>query len=63
MEAPQSRRRRVKIPAGLTKQLRDLDPEKRQRRVVAYMEEHGQDVEPLDGWTPYGPRIGKRDGR
>jgi hypothetical protein len=57
---PRSSSRRVKIPAQLTRQFRDLDPEERQRRVLAYMEEHGEDVGPDDG---YGPRIGERDGR
>jgi hypothetical protein len=60
VEAIGRRRRRVRIPAELTRQLRDLDSEERRRRVLAYMEEHGEDVGPDDG---YGPRIGKRDRR
>jgi hypothetical protein len=60
VEEPRSSRRRVKVGAELTRQLRDLDPEERRRRVLAYMEEHGEDVGPDDG---YGPRIGERDRR
>jgi hypothetical protein len=60
VEATGQRRRRVRIPAELTRQLRNLDPEERRRRVLAYMEEYGEDVGPDDG---YGPRIGERDRR
>lgn len=55
--------RRVEIPAELTRRFRDLDPEERRRRVLAYMEVHGEDVAPVDGWTRYGPKIEEREGR
>jgi hypothetical protein len=48
--------RRAVFPPDVVKELEKLSPEERHQRMLRYVEEHGEDVEPVDGWTSYGPR-------
>lgn len=44
------------FPADFVKEVDKLPPDERRLRLMQYIEEHGEDVEPVDGWTPYGPK-------
>lgn len=48
--------RRAVIPPEIVKEVEGLPPEERQQRLRRYVEEHGEEVEPVDGWTPYGSK-------
>jgi len=47
------------FPPEFAKDLEKLSPEGRHRRILQHVEEHGEDVEPVDGWSPYGPKVTK----
>jgi hypothetical protein len=55
-ETRKGRSRRAVFPADLVKSVDKLPPDERRLRLMQYIEEHGEDVEPVDGWTPYGPK-------
>ena len=46
--------RRVEFPPDLVKEIDGLPPDQRRLRMMAYLEEHGEDVGPGEG---YGPRL------
>lgn len=60
MEVPRRSGRRAVIPPAMKAELDELSPAERLRRGREYLDEHGEDVEPADGWTPYGPAVDDR---
>jgi len=56
-EARKDKSRGAVFPPELAAELKKLPPEERRRRMLRYVEEHGEDVEPVNGWTPYGPKV------
>jgi len=55
--AKEGKGRRAVIPPAIVKEVQALSPEERIKRLRSYTEEHGEEVESVDGWTPYGPKV------
>ena len=54
-EAEKGKSRRVEFPPDFVKEIDKLPQDERRRRLIQYIEEHGEYVEPINGWSPYGP--------
>ncbi len=46
--------RRTEFPPDFVKEVDRLPPDQRRWRMIQFIEEHGEDVEPGDG---YGPKV------
>jgi hypothetical protein len=55
--AKEGKGRRAVIPPEIVKELEALSSQERSKRLRSYTEEHGEEVEPVDGWIPYGPKV------
>jgi hypothetical protein len=53
-EPRKSKGRRAVFPADLVEEVDKLSPDERRRRLIQYIEEHGEEVEPGEG---YGPKV------
>ena len=62
-EARKGKSRGAVFPPELVEELEKLSPEERHQRMLRYVEEHGEDVEPVNGWTPNGPKVTRQPER